>query len=183
MFSKTRAPARRPTETPAEAAPARRPAPPRVASLLGPDVVFEGQVSGEGELHVEGVIRGVVAVRRVVIGESACIEGDVRCDQVEVRGRVVGNIQGKSVKLYDTARVEGDIVHEQLSIDAGAVFEGRCRQAGAPAPAAAAASAAAEPTLKLIAVDKPVDAKVPPRPPGRPSRLSWRPPSGPATQP
>ena len=178
MFSKTRVPAGRPSETPAEApSPARRPGPPRVASFLGADLVFDGQISGDGEVHVEGVVRGLIDVARVVIGEGARVEGDVRGGQVEVRGRIVGNIEAKSVKLYETARVEGDIAHEQLSIDAGATFEGRCRQ---QQPAAAAPAAQAEPTLKLIAVDKPVDAHAPP---GRSSRLSWRPPSGPATQP
>ena len=181
MFSKTKGPSSRPSEAPANAPAARRPGPPRVASLLGPDLIFEGWVSGDGELHVEGVIRGGVNVTRVVVGESACIEGEVRGGQVEVRGRVVGNIEAKTVKLYATARVEGDIVHEQLSIDAGAAFEGRCRQQQSPADQAPAP--VGEPTLKLITVEKTAEPLGSTRPSGRTSRLSWRPPSGPATQP
>lgn len=181
MFSKTKAPSSRSAETPAEPSPARRTGPPRVASLLGPDMTFEGWVSGEGELHVEGVIRGGVNVSRLVVGEGARIEGEVRGGQIEVRGRVLGNIEAKSVKLYATARVEGDIVHEQLSIDAGAAFEGRCRQQQAAVDPAGVV--VAEPTLKLIAVEKTGETMGPARPSARTSRLSWRPPSGPATQP
>jgi len=171
MFSKTNAPPpRRPSDTapgPAEpAAPVRRPANPRAASLLGPDLVFEGQISGDGELHVEGLVRGEIQIARLVIGENAQVEGAVRGGQIEVRGRVVGNIEAKAVKLYETAHVEGDILHEQLSIDVGAFFQGRCQQlkrAPAPAPAAApqppappTQPAPAPATAKVIELDKSV---------------------------
>jgi cytoskeletal protein CcmA (bactofilin family) len=45
-------------------------------------------------------------------------------------------VNGKQVKLMSTAYVDGDISHEQLSIDVGAYFQGRClqgRKADAPA--------------------------------------------------
>ena len=166
MFNKTSAPPRRPSETtPVEAAPVRRPpSPPRAASLLGPDLVFEGQISGEGELHVEGGVRGDIHVARLVVGETAQIEGVIRGGQVEIRGRVVGNIEAKAVKLYESAHVEGDIVHEQLSIDVGAFFQGRCQQfqrppaqpaaPPKPEPAAPPVQAAPQPTAKVIELDK-----------------------------
>jgi cytoskeletal protein CcmA (bactofilin family) len=98
-------------------------------SVLGPDLVFEGSVSGEGELQVQGNVKGEVRVARLIVGDQAQIEGVIRCGHVEVRGRVLGDIEAKTVKLYASAHVEGDIVHEQLSIDVGAFFQGRCQQA------------------------------------------------------
>ena len=141
MFNKTANPPPRPPAAPAPSdpqQPARRPAPAHAPSLLGPDLVFQGQILGDGELHVEGLVKGEIAVARLVIGERATVEGSVRGGTVEVRGKVMGNIEAKAVKLYETAHVEGDIIHEQLSIDVGAFFQGRCQQAR-PAPAAAAA--------------------------------------------
>jgi len=90
--------------------------------------VFEGSISGEGELLVDGAVKGDIHVSRLVIGEHAHVEGTVRGGSVEVRGRVIGNVEGKAVRLVDTAHVEGDITHEQLSIDVGAFFQGRCSQ-------------------------------------------------------
>jgi cytoskeletal protein CcmA (bactofilin family) len=133
MFSKTPAPAKgappaqAPARTPVPAEPVRRAAA-RMPSMLGPDLTYEGSISGEGELHVDGLVRGDIQVARLVIGETARIEGKVRCGQVEVRGRVTGDIEAKSVKLFETAHVEGDITHEQLSIEVGAFFQGRCQQ-------------------------------------------------------
>src|SRR5258705_441943 len=123
MFNKTAnppPPAGRPEapQFPADAAAAaRRPAPARAPSLIGPDLIFEGQISGDGEVHVEGTIKGEIRVARLVIGEHATVEGVIRGGAVEVRGRVIGNIEAKAVKLYESAHVDGDIVHEQLSID------------------------------------------------------------------
>ena len=59
-----------------------------------------------------------------------------RCS--EARGRVIGSLSAKQVRLYGTAYVDGDITHEQLSIDVGAYFQGRClqgrKQESQPAP-------------------------------------------------
>jgi len=102
---------------------------PPVPSLIGPGLLFEGAITGEGELHVEGAAKGRIEAVRVVVGEGGEVEGVVRAGAVEIRGRFRGEIEAQSVKLYATARVEGDIVHEQLQVEAGAVFEGRSHQA------------------------------------------------------
>jgi cytoskeletal protein CcmA (bactofilin family) len=101
---------------------------PRVASILGADLVFEGSITGDGELLVDGAVKGDIHVARLVIGEHAHVEGTVRGVSVEVRGHVTGNVEGKSIHLLQSAHVEGDITHEQLSIDVGAFFQGRCSQ-------------------------------------------------------
>ncbi len=119
----------------------------RVASVLGPDLVFEGSITGEGELLIDGAVKGDVHVSRLVIGEHAHVEGTVRGALVEVRGRVMGNVEGKVVHLLQTAHVEGDITHEKLSIDVGAFFQGRCAQFR-PQPAAAP-----QPVAEVISLD------------------------------
>jgi len=164
MFSKTTSPGTgpaRPTTmaTPtsldrAPSAPSARPAA-RVASILGADLVFEGSISGEGELLVDGHVKGDIHVSRLVIGEHAHVEGTVRGAAVEVRGQITGNVEGKAIHLLSSAHVEGDIVHEQLSIDVGAFFQGRCSQFR-PAPVAqtiAAPQHTQAPVAEVIPLD------------------------------
>ena len=126
------------------AAPASRaPEPARPAarssnlSTLSAGVKYEGNISGAGELQVDGSLKGDVRVSRVVIGEGGSVEGTVHADVLDVRGRVSGAIVAKQVKLHATARVEGDITQEQLAIDQGAWFQGRCNQAKRDTPGAA----------------------------------------------
>ena len=80
-----------------------------------------------------------------MVGEQAHVEGTIRCGAVEVRGRVIGNIEAQTVKLHETAFVEGDITHGQLSIDVGAYFQGRCQQFRQAQAAPAAPQAGASP--------------------------------------
>ncbi|MDK2748571.1 MAG: polymer-forming cytoskeletal protein [Brevundimonas sp.] len=110
----------------------------RGLSTLSSDLVFEGNVSGAGDLQIDGQVKGDVRVGRLIVGETGAVEGNVQADYVEVRGRVVGGVQGKQVKLVATAYVDGDITAEQLSIDVGAFFQGRVAQGQRQAPAPAA---------------------------------------------
>ena len=161
-------PAPEPTPSPTPNLPAatpaaRAPEPARPAtrssnlSTLAAGVKYEGNISGAGELQVEGNLKGDVRVARVVIGEGGAVEGTVHADVLDVRGRITGAIVAKQVKLYATARVEGDITQEQLAIDQGAWFQGRCNQAKRDTPGAAMLEA---PTDKPAKTDKP-EAKTP----------------------
>ncbi len=122
--------ARAPTPT----TPAPSIASSRGLSTLSSDLQFEGNVSGAGDLQVDGAVKGDVRVGRLIVGETGAIEGNVTADYLEVRGRVVGAVAGKQVKLVSTAYVDGDITAEQLSIDIGAYFQGRVLQSRRDAP-------------------------------------------------
>ncbi len=153
--------ARRASE-PAPAAPSQAPSG-KGLSTLSADLTFEGNVSGAGDLQVDGAIKGDVRVGRLIVGETGAVEGNVSADYVEVRGRIVGGVNGKQVKLLGTAYVDGDITHEQLSIDVGAYFQGRCVQGRRDAPAPAASAAAATPSAPApAAAPTPADATIQP---------------------
>jgi cytoskeletal protein CcmA (bactofilin family) len=113
---------------------------PRVASLISGDLTIEGNISGDGELQIDGVVRGDVRVAKLTIGDTGHVEGSISAETVEVRGRVVGALTSKQVRLYGTAHVDGDITHEQLSMEMGAFFQGRSlkfQRAAAPVPSKA----------------------------------------------
>lgn len=112
-------------------------------SSVGSGLLIDGNVTGTGDLHLDGTVKGDVRVNHLTVGESGNIEGKVEAETIEVRGRIVGSIQGKQVKLQATAYVEGDITHEQLAIDVGAYFQGRCLQRRSDSIAPQVASPAA----------------------------------------
>ncbi|MBU1384044.1 MAG: polymer-forming cytoskeletal protein, partial [Alphaproteobacteria bacterium] len=104
-----------PTATASTARPAASPAvSQRGLSTLSSDLQFDGNVSGGGDLQIDGAIKGDVRVGRLIVGETGAVEGNVSADYVEVRGRIVGGVSGKQVKLIATAYVDGDITAEQL---------------------------------------------------------------------
>lgn len=95
------------------------------ASLVAEGVVMRGDISTDGDLHLDGAVEGDLKVGRLTIGESGAVSGNVQADAVEVRGRVAGTITARQVRLCATAHVDGDISHAELAIEAGAHFEGR----------------------------------------------------------
>ena len=136
-------------------APVATPSPARGASVLARDLVFEGNISGDGELTIDGQVKGDVRVNRLIVGDTGSVEGTVQADNVDVKGRVVGAVQGKNVKLLSTAYVDGDINHDQLAIEVGAYFQGRCLQtrpgqAAATTPASAPAATPAAPAAPVV---------------------------------
>ena len=109
-----------------------------VASLIAENMTLEGGLSGDGELQVDGTVRGDVRVSKVTIGEAGQVEGSVQAEAIEIRGRVVGEVTAKQVRLYNTAHVDGDITHEQLAMETGAFFQGRSLKFQRPAAQPAA---------------------------------------------
>ncbi len=96
-----------------------------VASMIGRELTIVGDISGDGELHLDGAVKGDVRVDRLTVGESGSIEGAVIAETVECRGRIAGSVTAAQVRLYGAAEVEGDLTHEQLTIETGASFLGR----------------------------------------------------------
>lgn len=104
-------------------------------------MVLEGDISGGGEIQVEGTIKGDVRVEHVTVGDGGAVEGGIYAEIVEVRGKVSGSITAKQVRLYGACHVDGDITHEQLAMETGAFFQGRSLRLQRPTTAASTVSA------------------------------------------
>jgi cytoskeletal protein CcmA (bactofilin family) len=122
MFSKPTKPASSGRPENADATLARKAI---ACSLIAENVSLEGNLASDGDVQLDGAVRGDLKVAHLSIGETGHIEGVVTADAVEVRGHVAGAITAKTVRLYATARVDGDITHGQLTVEPGAQFAGR----------------------------------------------------------
>ena len=110
------------------------------ASHIAEGTTVDGGISGDCQLQVDGIVRGDVAVTLLSVGEDGKIEGACKAESVEVRGRVLGSISAKQVKLLAGCNVEGEISHEQLIIEPGAIFEGRSLRLQRPVAALASST-------------------------------------------
>ena len=129
MFSKQKEIPPKPTvvstPAPVPVSPDQLKARTKAASLISEGITVVGGVVGEGELQIDGVVRGDVRVARLTVGNTGHIEGSVYAEATEIHGRVTGSVTAKQVRLYATAYVDGDITHEQLAMETGAFFQGR----------------------------------------------------------
>jgi cytoskeletal protein CcmA (bactofilin family) len=109
---------------------AKRPGSPvsTAPSILSDDLSIEGDIVSEGEVHINGVVKGDVTARKLTLGEDGAITGTVEADDAVVAGKLAGRLTAKYVALLSTARVTADITHVSLSIAPEAVFEGFSRR-------------------------------------------------------
>lgn len=104
-----------------------RPVPERVDSVLGPGIIWQGQISGTGGVRIEGVFEGEISLHGlVVVGEK----GRVTCEHIRavtlvVAGSVKGNITARKVEITRNGRIWGDVVTASFSTEEGAFLRGK----------------------------------------------------------
>ena len=106
---------------------ARQPAAGEITTLLGRGAAFEGKLTFDGTVRIDGRFKGEVFSDDVlVIGEGAQVEAQIDVGEVIIQGTVVGNITAKrSIEIHAPGRVKGDLHTPTLQIDKGVIFEGR----------------------------------------------------------
>lgn len=95
----------------------------------GTDVTGELQFSGT--LRIDGNFHGSISTNDIlVVGEHAVIHADIKAGEIEIHGRVFGNLEVKRrIELYPTGRVRGDLQTPVLIVNPGAMLDGRSRMA------------------------------------------------------
>jgi cytoskeletal protein CcmA (bactofilin family) len=138
-------------------AAARQTAAGEITTLLGRGATFEGKLTFEGTVRIDGRFKGEVFTDdTLVIGEGAIVEAQIDVGEVIIQGTVIGNVTAKrSIEIHAPGRVKGDLHTPTLQIDKGVIFEGRSfmeaatsnvRPATASTPAAVPAQPPAKPT-------------------------------------
>lgn len=128
-------------------AAARQTAAGEITTLLGRGATFEGKLTFEGTVRIDGRFKGEVFTEdTLVIGEGAVVEAQLEVGEVIVQGTVVGNIVAKrSIEIHAPGRVKGDLHTPSLQIDKGVIFEGRSFMEAATQPKAATQPGAQQP--------------------------------------
>lgn len=98
-------------------------------SRISAGTVIKGEILSPGDIRIDGTFDGKIQSRgRVVIGETAVIKGDIVCDNVDLWGKVEGNIFVKdTLALKEGCVVNGNLHIKKLSVELGAVFNGNCK--------------------------------------------------------
>ena len=87
---------------------------------------INGDIETKSDIRLDGILKGkLITTGRLVVGSTGFVEGDIFCDNIDVLGNIVGNIEAKSVvSLKGGAKVHGDITTKNLSIEPGVAFDG-----------------------------------------------------------
>ncbi|MBD3296876.1 MAG: helix-turn-helix domain-containing protein [Candidatus Omnitrophica bacterium] len=83
-------------------------------------------------LRINGKFEGTLDTKgKLMVGDKAKIQANITGESVSIAGEVFGNIKASSLLvLQSTAQLNGDVQTPRLSIDEGAVLNGRIEMTG-----------------------------------------------------
>ena len=87
------------------------------------------EMSFKGTLHIDGYFTGNLRTETgtLVLEPNGEINNDIEVGVAVIHGTVVGNIKARQrIELGRAARVIGDLYTPALTVEPGAIFEGKC---------------------------------------------------------
>ncbi len=113
----------------------RRPARSNNVSVIGPTMVFKGELSADEDLIIEGLIEGTIThhKKHLTVGKQGRVHADINASSVIVLGELVGDIRSEGmVSLAKSSRVKGNIYCARIVMEDGARFKGKIDMGQAP---------------------------------------------------
>ncbi len=105
-----------------------RPVQSKNVSVIGPTMVFKGELSADEDLIIEGQIEGTIAhhQKHLTVGKQGRVKADIHASSVIVLGQLVGDIHSNGmVSLAKGADVTGNIYCARIVMEDGARFKGK----------------------------------------------------------
>ncbi|MEZ5744246.1 MAG: polymer-forming cytoskeletal protein [Sphingomonadaceae bacterium] len=130
MFSKKREPETKPVAIRGNGSNA-------TFSVLGADTAIKGNISASADLHIDGKVEGDISCASLVQGEDSDINGAIEAETARLAGTVHGSVNARDLVVLKSARIYGDVTYDALTIEQGALVDGKLTPRGAAQPSAA----------------------------------------------
>ena len=98
-------------------------------ALLGRGTRFEGLLTFEGRVRVDGVLLGQIKSEGLlVLGDGSNVDATIEVGTLIVRGGTLrGSVVARElIEIHEGAHVHADITAPEIDIAKGSLFDGRC---------------------------------------------------------
>lgn len=98
-------------------------------SRISSGTFIKGEMSSSSDIRVDGEFEGKLYTDgKVVVGETAGVDGDVVCTNVDIWGKVGGNLIVKdTASLKAGCTVNGNLKVRKLIVELDSIFNGTCK--------------------------------------------------------
>lgn len=98
-------------------------------SRISSGTSITGEMYSSSDVRIDGRFDGRIFSRgRIVIGETAEVTGDIICSNVDMWGKVKGNLYVKdTLSLKSGSSVDGSLNIRRFIVEIGASFNGTCK--------------------------------------------------------
>lgn len=97
------------------------------AAVIGPKIVFKGELSGEEDLLVQGRVEGKIDLKghHLTIGSQGVIKANVSAKTITIEGAIEGDVVAtEHIAVKSGSRVNGNLKAERVTLEDGAKFRG-----------------------------------------------------------
>ena len=98
-------------------------------ALLGRGTRFEGLLTFEGRVRVDGIVLGEIKSEGLlVLGDGSNVDATIEVGTLIVRGGTLrGSVIARElIEIHEGAKVHADITAPEIDIAKGSLFDGRC---------------------------------------------------------
>lgn len=102
----------------------------RIKSFLGKEVQFEGKLTFDGVVKIDGHFKGEIRAKsgNLIVGDEGVVEADIHVASVLCSGEIRGRINAdERVNVRVPGKILGDIRAPTVVIEEGVQFEGNCK--------------------------------------------------------
>jgi cytoskeletal protein CcmA (bactofilin family) len=102
-------------------------------SVIGPTLVFVGELSADEDLIIEGRVEGTIAhhEKNLTVGKQGIVKANIRARSVTIQGTVHGDVQGDELVLIVAGAHEtGNVSSPRIRMVDGARFKGSMETTG-----------------------------------------------------
>lgn len=95
-------------------------------ALLGRGSSFEGKLTFEGTVRIDGRFKGqIVASDTLIVGEEGVVEGEITVGEIISSGSIKGTIRAsRAAEFLAPGKVEAELFTASLRIERGVSFDG-----------------------------------------------------------
>lgn len=100
----------------------------KISSIIGSDMVVEGNIKAKEAVRVEGSVTGDVETEgALIISSTGKVRGNVKGSNIVIGGSLEGDLTSSGrTEVASTGKVIGNIRTKSLVVDENAVFQGQC---------------------------------------------------------
>jgi len=101
----------------------------QLKAYMGEDASFNGSLSFEGTVRIDGKFEGQVKTGdTLIIGETGEVSAEVTAGTVICKGKLDGNITAsQKIEIHANSHVSGSIKTPSLLVEVGAILDGQCQ--------------------------------------------------------
>jgi cytoskeletal protein CcmA (bactofilin family) len=97
-------------------------------SIIAKDLKIEGTLSSEGEVEIEGSVKGVINSKSVIIRETGIVDGEIFASHLSIKGKFRGKIISDNINISSKGDIEGEIEYQTLNVEDGACIDGKFKK-------------------------------------------------------